>query len=146
MKVKLSIKIISKSMGTAVVFGLLIDLFIYLHHVVFVPNDIVSRYLYLFIGLNLVAIAICIYFQSSSIYLPTDFLLKAFGKLAKNYTVGTILWTAIPLSISLIVIIYRNDIVGIGPGTLLFMFGSGFLIDMYNRWIVIGKVSNAVEQ
>jgi hypothetical protein len=59
-----------------------------------------------------------------------------------NYTIATILWTAIPLSISLIVIIYRQNVVGIGPGTLLSMFGLGILIDLYNRWIVIRSVSS----
>lgn len=143
MKVKLNFRIIIQSMGLAVIFGLFIDLFLYVHQMIFVPDDIVIRYIYLFIGLNLIAIAVCIYFQSSSIYLPTDFLLKAFGKIMNSYTVGTILWTAIPLSISLLIILYRNQIAGIGPGTLLFMFGSGFLIDQYNRWIVIRRAPNS---
>ncbi|WP_100009976.1 hypothetical protein [Lentibacillus sediminis] len=141
MKMKLKFKMIGKSLATAAVFGVLIDLFLYLHQIVHVPDAIGVQYLYLFIGLNLIAAAICIYFQSSSVYLPTDFLLKAFGKLVKNYTLATILWTAIPLSIGLIIILFRNQVVGIGPGTLLFMFGLGFLIDQYNRWIVIGKAS-----
>lgn len=143
MKVKLNFRIIFQSMGLAVIFGLFIDLFLYVHQMIFVPNDIVIRYLYLFIGLNLIAIAVCIYFQSSSIYLPTDFLLKAFGKIMNSYTMGTILWTTIPVSISLLIILYRNQIAGIGPGTLLFMFGSGFLIDQYNRWIVIRRAPNS---
>lgn len=142
MKMKLKFKTIIKSMATAVVFGILIDLFLYLHQIVHVPNVTGVRYLYLFIGLNLIAAAICIYFQSSSIYLPTDFLLKAFGRLMNNYTLATILWTAIPLSIGIIIMLFQNHIAGIGPGTLLFMFGLGFLIDQYKRWIVIGKALN----
>ncbi len=139
MKVKITMEVIVKSMALAVMFGAFIDLFLYIHQLLYVPEHTAARYIYLFIGLNLIAIAICIYFQASSIYLPTDFLLKAFGKLMKNYTLGTIVWTAIPLSIGVIIIIYRQQINGIGLGTLLFMFGIGFLIDQYNRWIVIQK-------
>ncbi|WP_100009975.1 YczE/YyaS/YitT family protein [Lentibacillus sediminis] len=139
LKIKPGVGLIVKSMGLAAVFGLFIDLFLYIHQLVYVPDAIWARYLYLFIGLNLIAIAICIYFQSSSVYLPSDYLLKAFGKVFNNYTLASILATAIPLSIGVIIILFRNEIVGIGPGTLLFMFGMGFLIDQYNRWIVIRR-------
>lgn len=81
MKMKITIEVILKSMALAVLFGMFIDLFLYIHQLIYVPEQTITRYLYLFIGLNLVAIAICVYFQASSIYLPTDFLLKAFGKL-----------------------------------------------------------------
>lgn len=137
MKVKFTISMIVKSIILTIVFGLLIDLFMFLHTIVYFPENIGIRYLYLFIGLNLMAIALCIYFQSGSIYLPSDYLIKAFAKVMKNYTLGTMVCTAIPLSISLVIIVSRQQIVGLGPGTLLFMFGIGFLIDQYNRWIVI---------
>ena len=68
--------------------------------------------------------------------------MKAFGELMKNYTLGTIIWTAIPLSIGVTISIYREQMIGIGPGTLLFMFGMGFLIDQYNRRIIIRKTSD----
>ncbi|TFJ92749.1 hypothetical protein [Lentibacillus salicampi] len=146
MKMKFTMGMIVKIIVLSVIFGGFIDLFLYLHQMVYVPNDIGVRYLYLFIGLNLIAIAICIYFQASSVYLPSDYLLKAFGKLMNNYTIGTMLCTAIPLSIGIGIIIYRQSIVGVGPGTLLFMFGMGFLIDLYNRWIVIHKAPDKVKQ
>jgi|SRR5690625_2281542 len=139
MKMKFSLGMIVKTIALSVIFGVMIDLCLYLHQIVYVPSDTGVRYIYLFIGLNLIAIAVCIYFQSSSVYLPSDYLMKAFGKLMNNYTTGTILCTAIPLSIGIIIIIYRQSITGIGPGTLLFMFGMGFLIDQYNRFIVIRK-------
>lgn len=140
-KIKPGAGLIVKSMGLAAVFGVFIDLFLNVHQLVYVPDAMWSRYLYLFIGLNLVAIAVCIYFQSSSVYLPSDYLLKAFGQVFNNYTVASILATAIPISVGTIIIIFRNEVVGIGPGTLLFVFGMGFLIDQYNRWIVIRKPS-----
>lgn len=145
-KVKLPIHVMIKSLGLAVVFGLFIDLFLYFHELIFVPETLTMRLIYLFIGLNLIAIAVSIYFQSSSIYLPTDFLLKAFGNIFKNYTVGTIIWTAIPLSISLIIVLYRWSLAGIGVGTILFMFISGMMIDLYNRLIVIRKDPESVLQ
>ncbi|QKY68330.1 hypothetical protein [Lentibacillus sp. CBA3610] len=146
MKIKFTVGMIVKTIALSVIFGVFIDLFLYLHQMVYVPNDLGIRYIYLFIGLNLIAVAICIYFQASSIYLPSDYLLKAFGKLMNNYTTGTILCTAIPLSISIIIIIYRQSINGIGPGTLMFMFGMGLLIDIYNRWIVINKTPEKLNQ
>ena len=145
MKMKITIEVILKSMALAVLFGMFIDLFLYIHQLIYVPEQTIARYLYLFIGLNLVAIAICVYFQASSIYLPTDFLLKAFGNLMKNYTLATIVWTIIPLFIGMIIIVYRQQINGIGPSTFLFMFGIGFLIDQYNRWIVIRQTPDNVE-
>ena len=137
MKIKFTIEMIIKSIVLTFVFGILVDLFLYIHQIVYVPGETVVRYLYLFIGLSLIAVALCIYFQSSNVYLPSDYLLKAFGKLMKNYTLGTICCTAIPLSISILIILFRQQITGLGPGTLLFMFGIGFLIDLFNRWIVI---------
>lgn len=145
MKMKITIEVILKSMALAVLFGMFIDLFLYIHQLIYVPEQTITRYLYLFIGLNLVAIAICVYFQASSIYLPTDFLLKAFGNWMKNYTLATIVWTIIPLFIGMIIIVYRQQINGIGPGTFLFMFGIDFLIDQYNRWIVIRQTPDNVE-
>ena len=145
MKMKITIEVILKSMALAVLFGIFVDLFLYIHQLLYVPEHTISRYIYLFIGLNLIAIAICVYFQASSIYLPTDFLLKALGKLMNNYTLATIVWTIIPLSIGIIIIVYRQQISGIGPGTFLFMFGIGFLIDQYNRWIVIQQAPEKVE-
>ena len=139
MKVKLNIKMVIQSMLLTIAFGILIDLFLYLHFLLHIPNDLAIRYIYLFLGLNFIAIAISIYFQTSTVYLPTDYLLRAFGKLMKNYTLGTITWTAIPLSISISIIIYRKQAVGIGLGTLIFIFFFGFLIDFYNRRIVIYK-------
>jgi len=91
MKIKFSTGMVIKSITLAVASGLFIDLFMYLHQMVYIPSDLGIRYLYLFIGLNLIAVAICIYFQISSIYLPADFLLKAFRKLVSNYTIATIL-------------------------------------------------------
>ncbi|GAB3790577.1 hypothetical protein [Virgibacillus kimchii] len=139
MKEKVTPGVVIKSITLAFAFGILLDLFLYIHEMVFVPGDMISRFIYLMIGLNLIAIAICIYFQSSSIYLPSDFLLKAFGKRMKNYTMANILYTSIPISIGLMIILYRSKIVGIGPGTILFMLGIGFLIDLYSRWIIIPK-------
>src|SRR5690625_7559976 len=101
MKMKITIEVILKSMAIAVLFGIFVDLFLYIHQLLYVPEHTISRYIYLFIGLNLIAIAICVYFQASSIYLPTDFLLKALGKLMNNYTLATIVWTIIPLSIGI---------------------------------------------
>lgn len=131
---------IIKSMVLTFVFGIFIDLFVYLHHILYVPENIWIRYIYLFIGLNLMAVAICIYFQSSSVYLLSDYLLKAFGKLMKNYTLGNILCTSIPLSISILIIVFQHKVIGLGIGTMFYMFGMGVLIDYYNRWIVIHKV------
>src|SRR5690625_3980857 len=144
MKMKITIEVILKSMALAVLFGIFVDLFLYIHQLLYVPEHTISRYIYLFIGLNLIAIAICVYFQASSIYLPTDFLLKALGKLMNNYTLATIVWTIIPLSIGIIIIVYRQQISGIGPGTFLFMFGIGLMIDQYNRWIVIQQTPENV--
>jgi len=114
LKVRVTMEVIVKSMALAVIFGVFVDLFLSIHQLIYVPEHMVARYIYVFIGLNLVAIAICIYFQTSTIYLPTDFLLKAFGNLVKSYTLATILWTSIPLSIGIIVSIYRQQIIGIG--------------------------------
>jgi uncharacterized protein len=140
LKVKFTLAMIIKSLALTFVFGLFIDLFMYLHHILYVPEDLWIRGFYLIIGLNLVAITICIYFQSGTVYLPSDYLLKAFGKLMNNYTTGTILCTAIPISISLLILLFQNYAGGLGAGTILFMFGMGFLIDHYNRWIVIKEV------
>lgn len=140
MKIKFTVAMIIKSIALTFVFGILIDLFVYLHHIMYVPENIWIRCLYLLIGLNLMAVAICIYFQSSSVYLPSDYLLKAFGKLMNNYTLGTILCTSIPLSISILIMLFQHYVTGLGIGTMLYMFGIGLLIDHYNRWIVIHKV------
>jgi len=113
---------------------------VYLHHIIYIPETLWIRCLYSLIGLNLISVAISIYFQSSSIYLPSDYLIKAFGKRMKNYTVGTIICMSIPLSISILIILFQQHIIGLGISTILFVLGSGFLIDYYNRWIVINKV------
>ncbi|MGG1400106.1 hypothetical protein ABE288_20135 [Bacillus salipaludis] len=137
LKIKFTVLMIIKSVALTSVFGIFIDLFVDLHHIIYVPENIWIRYLYLLIGLNLMAVAICIYFQSSSIYLLSDYLLKAFGELMKNYALGNILCTLIPLSISILIMLFKHHITGLGIGTMLYMFGIGFLIDHYNRWIVI---------
>lgn len=140
MKTRLTLATIIKSMALAFFFGMFIDLFVYLHHIVYIPENIWVRCLYSLIGINLVAMAVSIYFQLGSLYLPFDYLLQAFGKLKNNYTVGTIYCMSIPLSISILIILFQHHIAGLGIGTILFMFGIGFLIDRYNRWIVIHKV------
>jgi len=139
MKVKFTVALIIKSIALTFSFGIFIDVFMYLHHLVYVPENMWARCLYLLIGLNLMAVAISIYFQSSSVYLSSDYLLKAFGKLMNNYTLGTILCTLIPLSISVLIAFFQHEATGLGIGTMLYMFGIGFLIDQYNRWIVIDK-------
>jgi uncharacterized membrane protein YczE len=141
MKVKFTFGMIMKSLALAFVFGLSIDLFMYLHHLIYVPENIWIRSLYLLIGINLVALALCIYFQSSSVYLPPDYLLKAFGERMNNYTVGNILFMSIPISISLLIMLFQKNVTGLGIGTMLCMFGMGFLLDFYNRWIIIQPAS-----
>jgi len=140
MKIKFTVAMIIKSMALTLVFGIFIDLFVYLHQIIYVPENMWIRCFYLLIGLNFMAVAISIYFQSSSVYLPSDYLLKAFGKLLNNYTLGTILCTSIPLSVSIVIMLFQRHITGLGIGTMLFMFGIGFFIDQYNRWIVIHNV------
>jgi len=140
MKTKFTLVMIIKSMALVCVFGMFIDLCVYLHHIIYIPENLWIRCLYSLIGLNLIAVAISIYFQSGSIYLPSDYLIKAFGKRMKNYTVGTIICMSIPLSISILIILFQQHIIGLGISTILFVIGSGFLIDYYNRWIVINKV------
>ncbi|MFP3121739.1 hypothetical protein OH784_02875 [Ectobacillus funiculus] len=139
MKTRLTLMTIIKSMALAFFFGMFIDLFVYVHHIVYVPENIWIRCLYSLIGINLVAVAVSIYFQAGSVYLPFDYLLQAFGKLKNNYTVGTIFCMSIPLSVSILIIVFQHHVAGLGIGTILFMFGIGFLIDHYNRWIVIHK-------
>jgi|SRR5699024_419607 len=139
MKVKFTFFIVVKSILLTFIFGFLIDFFLYMQDVLYIPSHIGLRYLHLFIGLNLMAIALCIYFQVSSVHLPSDYLIKAFGKLMNNYTVGTMICTSIPILISVIIVIYRQQLLGLGVGTLLFMFGVGFLIDQYNRFISFQK-------
>lgn len=140
MKTKFTLVMIIKSIGLAFVYGMLVDLFVYLHHIMFVPENLWIRCLYSLIGLNLIAVAICIYFQSSSVYIPSDYLLKAFGKRMNNYTIGTIICMSIPLSISILISLFQHHLTGIGTSTILFVFGNGFLMDYYNRWIVLDKV------
>jgi uncharacterized protein len=143
MKTRLTLLTIIKSMGLAFVFGLCIDLFVSLHHLIFIPDNMVLRFLYLLVGINFVAAAVCIYFQLHSVYLPCDYLLKAFAKLKQNYTVGTIFCMSIPLSISMLIFLFQHHLTGLGIGTILFIFGLGFLIDRYNYLIVINKSLNA---
>jgi uncharacterized membrane protein YczE len=130
MKTKFTLGMIIKSMALACVFGMFIDLCVYLHHIIYIPETLWIRCLYSLIGLNLIAVAISIYFQSGSIYLPSDYLIKAFGKRMKNYTVGTIICMSIPLSISILIILFQQHIIGLGISTILFVLGSGFLIDL----------------
>ncbi|KAA9031155.1 hypothetical protein [Niallia endozanthoxylica] len=140
MKVPFTVGIIIKSMALTLVFGIMIDVFLYFHHILFVPESIWIRCIYIFIGLNLMAAAVSIYFRTSTVYIPSDYLIKAFGRLMKNYTIGTILCTLIPISISLVIILFQQHVTGLGIGTLTYLFGIGFLIDQYNRWIVIHEV------
>jgi uncharacterized membrane protein YczE len=140
LKIRFTLAMIIKSLTLAFVFGILIDVFVHMHHLIYVPDNIVLRILYLIIGINFVAIAVCIYFQIGSVYLPFDYLLQAFAKLKQSYTVGTIFCMSIPLSISILIIISRHHLTGIGIGTLLFVFGIGYLIDIYNKRIVIHSV------
>ena len=139
MKTKFTLIMIAKSMGLTFIYGMFVDMFVSLHEAVYVPDDIWIRCLYSLIGLNFIAIAISIYFQASSIYLPSDYLLKSFGELMNNYKIGTIVCMLIPLSTSVVIILLQHHVIGLGISTLLFVFGSGFLIDYYNRWIVLNK-------
>ncbi|MDR7073122.1 hypothetical protein [Fictibacillus barbaricus] len=138
--------VILKSVSLAFVFGLFIDVFVHLHHLIYVPESMLFRILYMLIGINFVAIAVCIYFQLDSVYLPFDYLLQAFAKLKQSYTVGTIFCMSIPLSISILIILMQHHLKGIGIGTLLFVFGIGYLIDHYNKRIILKKVQNLDSQ
>ncbi|RBW69975.1 YczE/YyaS/YitT family protein [Bacillus taeanensis] len=139
MKIKFTLATVIKSMSLAFIFGLFIDVFVYMHHIIYIPDNIWLRCLYLFIGINFVAVAVCIYFQLHAVYLPCDYLLQAFAKLKQNYTVGTIFCMSIPLSISMFIFLFQHHLTGLGVGTILFMLGLGFLIDRYNHLIVINK-------
>lgn len=138
MRIKLGIKLVIQSLLLAVFYGLFIDVFLHFHQMIFIPESLFIRFIYLFMGMNLIAIGICIYFQSGKVYLPTDYLLKAFGQRMKNYTFGNILFTAIPITIALAIVLYKQTFVGVGIGTVLYMFITGMLIDQYFRWIIIG--------
>ncbi|KKK39069.1 hypothetical protein WQ57_04600 [Mesobacillus campisalis] len=137
MKVQFTLGLVIKSLALAFAFGLSIDLFMYLHHKIYVPENIWVRGLYLLIGINLVALALCIYFQASDVYLPPDYLLKAFGERMNNYSIGNIVFMSIPISISLVIMLFHRHVTGLGIGTVLCMFGMGLLLDFYNRRIVI---------
>ncbi len=128
-------------MALTFVFGLFIDFFEHIQHMVYIPENFWVRCLYLIVGINLIAAAVCMYFQLGSLYLPFDYLLQAFGRLLKNYTVGTIICMSIPLSLSIVIFILHHHLSGLGLGTILFVFGIGFLIDYYNRLIVIHTVT-----
>lgn len=141
LKVRFTLWIIIKSVALSFIFGLFIDVFVFLLRIIFVPENVWIRLLYLVIGINFIAIALSVYFQCNSVYLPLDYLLQAFAKLKKNYTVGTILCMSIPLSISSIICLFQHHLTGVGIGTILFVFGVGFLIDQYNQVIFINKLS-----
>ncbi len=51
LKVKITLEVIVKSMLLAVMFGVFVDLFMYMHEFIYVPEHTVIRYLYLFAGL-----------------------------------------------------------------------------------------------
>lgn len=139
MKTKFTLIMVIKSMGLTFIYGMFVDMFVSLHQVVYVPENIWVRCLYSLIGLNFIAIAISIYFQASSIYLPSDYLLKSFGKLMNNYKIGAIMCMLIPLTTSIVIMLLNHHVIGLGISTLLFVFGSGFLIDHYNRVIILNN-------
>ncbi|HZH59729.1 MAG TPA: DUF6198 family protein [Metabacillus sp.] len=141
LKVRLNWQTMIKSMLLALVFGFFVDAFVFILNLLFVPENIWIRLLYLLFGLNFIAIALSIYFQLKSVYLPLDYLLQAFAKLKKNYTVGTIICMSIPISISMIIFLVQHHLTGLGIGTILFVFGVGFLIDRYIKMLVINKPS-----
>ncbi|WP_121613413.1 hypothetical protein [Mesobacillus foraminis] len=139
LKTELTLATIIKSMALTFVFGLLIDFFESLHHMVYIPENIWVRCVYLFIGIHLISVAVSVYFQLNSVVLPLDYLLKAFGRLMRNYTIGTIFCMAIPISICILIFAFQHDVIGLGAGTILFVFGVGMLIDLYNRWIAVPR-------
>lgn len=143
LKVRFTLWTIVKSTVLSFVFGLFIDAFVFLLDIIFVPGNIWTRLLYLVIGINFIAIALSIYFQCNVVYLPLDYLLQAFAKLKKSYTVGAILCMSIPLSISSTICLFQHHLIGVGIGTILFVFGVGFLIDRYNQVIFINKLSHS---
>ena len=141
LKVRFTLWTVVKSIVLSFVFGLFIDVFVFLLGLIFASENIWIRSLYLVIGINFIAIALSIHFQCNSVYLPLDYLLQAFAKLKKSYTVGAILCMSIPLSISTSICLFRHHVIGVGIGTILFVLGVGFLIDRYNQVIFINKPS-----
>jgi len=132
---RFSMRLILKSLLLAVFFGLLIDVFVSLHHFIYTPDQIWVRGLYTLIGMNGVAAAISIYIQISRVLLPFDYLLQAFARLAKSFSLGTIICLSIPLAICIIFSFVFHQFIGLGIGTLVFILANGFLIDQYNKKI-----------
>lgn len=136
---RFSVGLIIKSLLLAVFFGLLIDVFVNIHHFIYTPDQIWVRGLYTLIGMNGVAAAISIYIQISRVLLPFDYLLQAFARLAKSFSLGTIICLSIPLTICTIFSFVFHQFIGLGIGTLVFILANGFLIEQYNKKIMLTR-------
>lgn len=128
---------ITYSLALAFLYGLLLDLFIHLHTFLYIPDSLSLKWIYTLIGMNFISVAVSIYIQLGTVLMPFDYLLQAFAKLTRSFTVGTIFCLMIPLSISIIISIIQQQIIGVGIATVLFVFLNGILIDIYNRFIII---------
>jgi len=124
---------IVESFVLAVVFGLAIDVFIFLHEVLYIPTELMGRISYFLIGLPLISLGLSLYLQIGYILMPPDYLMKSLIVKFKKTSIGATVSLAIPFFLACLLSLVEQKWIGIGFGTLIFLVVNGPLIDWFQR-------------
>ncbi len=124
---------IVESFLLAVVFGLAIDAFMLIHEVFYIPTALIGRVSYFLIGVPLISLGLSLYLQIGYILMPPDYLMKSLIVKFKKTSIGATISLAIPFLLACLLSLFKQEWIGIGVGTLVFLIVNGPLIDWFQR-------------
>jgi len=128
---------IAESFLLAVLFGLAIDAFIYLHETLYLPISLVERIVYFLIGVPLISLGLSLYLQIGYILMPPDYLMKSLITTFNKTSIGATISLAIPFLLACLLSLFEHEWIGIGFGTVFFLIVNGPLIDRFQRMFPI---------
>ncbi|VWX33230.1 YczE/YyaS/YitT family protein [Exiguobacterium oxidotolerans] len=130
------------SFSLVVLFGAAIDFFLAIHQLLYVPSNLVTRSVYMIIGMPMISLGLALYLQIGFVLMPPDYLMKSLISRFKSTTIGATISLAIPFLIASVLSIVEHELIGIGVGTFVFLLLNGPLIEFFQR---IFPISNRVK-
>jgi len=121
------------SFALVVLFGAAIDFFLSIHQLIYTPQGLWMRVVYMLIGMPLISLGLALYLQIGFVLMPPDYLMKSLISRFKSTSLGATISLGIPFLIACFFSLIERELIGIGVGTFIFLLLNGPLIEWFQR-------------
>ena len=131
--------LVAKSVAISMTFGFLVDFFIMLSGMVYIPVSVVFRVILFIFGVVSVLIGVSIYIRLNIALMPFDMVLRALMLRLGSVKYASMIFLSVPIVLALLLSLLNGELVGVGIGTMVCLVINPYLLDFFEKAIFIER-------